>query len=657
MADENKLNINKTKYRYLMDNLKLFPIRPIITYTIPVPNDPTVDESKQEFFDRTYPDVKITNLHFKHMIDKTAKALLAYGVKEGDIVTMCQTNTPEMFYMDYALSKIGAKANFIYPNVTAEEMKYYMEELDSKYMFILDDDPIRKNVKEATKGTDIKIISSSVIESFPAMFKMIASKKMPQPQIKLDNEIKWEEFIENGKSIKEVKEHEYVPNEVSYYMHTSGTSSVPKAVQITNENLNQVVESYQVDNIRYDSGKSLVQTIPQFVQYGESTNHMAFCNNVCVIITPEMEPKNYYDLIKKYKPEYSFATPSHARELIKRPTDMRKAENYLFGGDGFDDVEIKINEYLKNNGSKAMAYQGYGATEFSAAAVRTAPGIHKIGALGKITGDRNHGILVEPGTTNQINGNNIVGELCLTGPGLTQGYAGKAASENEKIFITHSDGKKYLHTGDYISVDEDGFLYYHGRIKNVITRKSFTFSPDEIIKVINTHPNVKQCNVIPKYSKDEGETPAAHIVLNNYDNIEETLSEIIEMVNSKVQEFHWPTDYIVRDNLPLTRNNKNDFNALKIEDTARSYIGVIDAKVMTESNGEYDYTLDLLCDISLETQDESKLIDDINNYIVGISNIMKFNPGKIKYVLNFDKIKYVDSEKLYKKAYNYVKHI
>ena len=128
---DNKLDINKTKYRYLMDNLSLFPIRPIITYTIPVPNDPTIDESKEEFFDRTYPDVKITNLHFKHMIDKTAKALVVLGVKAGDIVTMCQTNTPEMFYMDYALSKIGARANFIYPNVTAEEMKYYMEELDS----------------------------------------------------------------------------------------------------------------------------------------------------------------------------------------------------------------------------------------------------------------------------------------------------------------------------------------------------------------------------------------------------------------------------------------------------------------------------------------------------------------------------------------------
>ena len=136
--NNNLLDYKKTKYRYFMDNLKLFSIKPIIKYTVPVPKDPTVDESKKEFFDRNYPYVTITNIHFKHMIDDAAKGLVALGIKKGDIVTICHTNTPEMFCMDYALSKIGAIPNYIYPNVTADEMKYYIDELNSKYMFILD---------------------------------------------------------------------------------------------------------------------------------------------------------------------------------------------------------------------------------------------------------------------------------------------------------------------------------------------------------------------------------------------------------------------------------------------------------------------------------------------------------------------------------------
>ena len=467
---DNKLNINKTKYRYLMDNLKLFPIRPIITYTIPVPNDPTVDESKQEFFDRKYPDVKITNLHFKHMIDKTAKALIAYGVKKGDIVTICQTNTPEMFYMDYALNKIGAKANFIYPNVTAEEMKYYMEELDSKYMFILDDDPIRKNVKEATKGTDIKIISSSVIESFPELFKMVASKKMPQNKVELDNEIKWKEFIENGKRIKEVKESIYTPNDVAYYMHTSGTSSVPKAVMMTNENANCTPANYACDGYSFIEGKNVVQTIPQFVQYGAATNQVIFCNNLCACIIPEMDPKNYYDLIHKYRQHYSFATPSHAKELIKRPTDMKNSTLMGFGGDGFDFIEKDLNKYLFENGSKIEAYQGYGSTEVSAVAFINLPWSYKEGSFGKPAG-MTKAMIVEPGTNNEIKENNIVGEMCITGPGVTMGYAGNSEEENNKVFIKHDDGKTWVHMGDYTIRDDEGFYFYKGRIKNIIKRK------------------------------------------------------------------------------------------------------------------------------------------------------------------------------------------
>lgn len=652
--DTKKMNINKTKYRYFMDNLVLFPIKPIMKYTIPVPKG---EETKDtEFFDRDYPDVTITNLKMKQMIDKTAKALVAYGIKKGDIVTICQTNTPETFYMDYALSKIGAVANYIYPNVTAEEMKYYIEELDSKYLFILDDDPIRKNVKEATKGTDIKIISSSVIESFPELFKKVASKKMPKNVVELDNEIKWQDFIKNGKKIKEVKEAKYVPNSVCSYVHTSGTSSVPKAVMETNENANCVPRNYEIDGIDFIPGKVAVQTIPQFVQYGKATNQLYLCNNVCVVIIPEMEPKNYYDLIHKYKPHYSFATPSHARELIKRPTDMSNSIIIGFGGDGFDDVEQAMNSYMKNNNSNSYAFQGYGSTEMSAVAIVNTPKVHKVGALGKPSGETK-AIIIEPDTFDVITEPNKVGELCLTGPGLTLGYAGNSKDQTDNVFVKHPDGKTYVHMGDYISFDEEGFYYYHGRIKNVIARKSFKFSPDEIVKTILKHPNVSQCVVIPKYSKEEGETPSAHIVLDNYDYAESTLEEVIQLVKDNVTESHWPTDYKIREEIPRTRNNKNNITALKIEDTVALYPGVIYADIFAINDSEFDYLLDVKLESTKIDSSEQEIISELNEHINNISRIVKFNVGKIKYNIEKININYVDSDREIKKNQTYVKHI
>lgn len=420
-----KSDISKTKYRYLMDNLELSENRPIIKYTIPVPKGK--EKRTDEFFDRDYPEVIISNNEMVKSINKVANALVAYGISKGNIVTIIQTNTPETIYVDYALSKIGAIANFIYPNTTTEEMSYFINELKSRFLFILDDFAIRKNVEEAVEGTNIKIISSSVIESFPKDFKTATTARNTQKRVSLNNEISWADFIEIGKEI-EADECKFFPNSICSFVHTSGTSNIPRAVKESNENINSCHCNYVISKIEYIAGKTCVQTIPQFVEYGKTTNHMLFCNNVCVVLIPEMEPKNFYDLINLYNPEYAFATPSHGRELIKRNTNMSNMINLLFGGDGFDDLEEDMNKYIKNNGGKYPAFQGYGSTEVSAGAIINSLGRYRVGSLGLLIGDF-QSMIIKPGTFDEIKTDNTVGELCLKGNGMTLGYAGNSKSE------------------------------------------------------------------------------------------------------------------------------------------------------------------------------------------------------------------------------------
>ena len=618
-----KLNINKTKYRYFMDNVK--PEGTAIIYTIPVPKGE--EKPTDEFFDRDYPDVKISYKKFIKMIDKTAAALLAYGVKKGDIVAVCHTNTPEIFYMDYALNKIGAIPNYIYPNITADEMKYFIEELDSKFVFVLDEPDIKKNMKKALEGTDIKVISSSVIEAFPPLFKMVAAKKKPTQSVEIPNEIKWADFIKNGEKIKDVTENPYTPNDTCSFVHSSGTSSVPKAIEISNENDNAVVRNYSCDNVEYIFNGKALQVIPQFVEYGKSTNHIYFCGNFCTIMIPEMEPKNYYDLVKKYKPQYTYTTPAHIREMIKRPVDMSSFVYGAIGGDGFDDLEEIFNNYVKDNNGKTAILQGYGASEASAVVAYNTPNAYKFGSLGRVASNIGR-IIINPDTFEVLNNPNEIGELCIYGDTVTKGYAGNSKEENEKVFVQHPDGKTYVHMGDLVSIDEDGFLFYHGRIKNIIKRKSFAFSPQEIIDAIMQHEKVKSCMVIPRYSKEEGETPSAHIVLNDYSDCEKTLDEIKVLVNENVQEFHRPTHYKIRTAIPLTKNNKNNITALKIEDTATMFGGVISADIEAHNTSEYEFLLKVKIQ---SDKSDAETIEALEKHINKIANIIKFNVGKIKY--------------------------
>ena len=306
---------------------------------------------------------------------------------------------------------------------------------------------------------------------------------------------------------------------------------------------------------------------------------------------------------------------------------MTNVENYLFGGDGFDDVEPDLIEYFKNNGAKVPPYQGYGASEFSAFDIINRPNEHRVGSIGKICGTANY-VIVQPETTNVLTEPNTVGELCLSGVGMTKGYAGDSKKETEKVFVKHPDGKTYVHMGDYISVDEDGFFYYHGRIKNIIKRKSFAFSPQEIIDAIMQHEKVKSCMVIPRYSKEEGETPSAHIVLNDYSDTTKTLEEIKALVNENVQEFHRPTHYKIRTAIPLTKNNKNNITALKIEDTATMFNGVISADIEAHNTSEYEFLLKIKIN---SDKSDNEIIEALEKHINKIAGIIKFNVGKIKY--------------------------
>lgn len=618
---ENLLNVNKTKYRYLMDNIELKGTA--IIYTIPVDKKPAVIDGE---LNRDYPSVKISYKKLVKMIDKTAKALLAYGVKKGDIVVICSSNVPETIYMDYALNKIGGIPSYIYPNITPDEMNYYIKEVDAKYVYMLDTPEIRANIVKALNGTKVeKIISSSVLESFPVLFKKIANNKTNEKEkVYCDKFVSWSEFIKCGDTFDGIEENEYIPNDLCSLVHTSGTSSTPKAVMESNENINAIVKNYEIHPINFSTTKILLNTIPVFVEFGKTVTHAALCNNLQLLIIPEMNPKNLPSLIQKFKPNYFEATPSHCREMIisKTINDLSFLDIAGVGGDGFDSIEKELNLYLKRLGSPSVGMNGYGSTEISAAGITNSVNENRFGSIGKALGDTCVGLFV-PDTFEKIDKPNVIGELAITGDTVTLGYY-KKKEETEKVYQKHPDGKVWVHMGDLAYFDEDGFYFYEGRIKNIIARRSFKFAPKEIEDAILLHKSVKQCVVIGKYDKEDGQVPSAHIVLNDDSNIEKNVDEIIELVNSKVQEFHRPVVYKFKPSIIITRNNKVNINALKIEDIATIPDDINDAVISLSEDAEYDYELKLYCDNKV---DEQGVID----FIEQTAKNEKVLNGKIKY--------------------------
>ena len=81
---------------------------------------------------------KLTYKQLIEKIDQTADSLKAMNVKRGDIVTICMPTTPEMVFLFYALSKIGAISNMIDPRKSSLELEEYANEVNSKLFFGID---------------------------------------------------------------------------------------------------------------------------------------------------------------------------------------------------------------------------------------------------------------------------------------------------------------------------------------------------------------------------------------------------------------------------------------------------------------------------------------------------------------------------------------
>ena len=655
--NNNKTDINKTKYRYFLDNANKFLNKTAITYTIPIEKGPTDEDSVD--LNRIYKDVKISKRKLIEQINMTADALWMMGIREGDIVTICSSNTPETIYMDYALNKIGAVPNYIYPNLTADEMKYFFEESKSEYVFMLGEPEIKKAVLEGANNTSVKtIIEASAIESFPELFKMIASKKNKTTDIDDDRILKWKDFIRLGKENKGVsQECKYDENKMSCLMHTSGTTSTPKAVMQSNKNPNAIVRNYELSGQKFEPGKRYLQVLPIFVSFGNSTFQAMFCNNVEIVMIPEMNPKNFPGLIEKYEPNYLTVTPSHWAALPKSKRIANKDLSFFeligTGGDGFANIEDRINSYLRQHGCNIPITDGYGSTEVSAIALSNLVSSYKKDSLGKPMGNVKVGIF-DPETGEKL-GVDEVGEIAISGDTVTLGYFNDPETTS-KVYRKHNDGNIWVHMGDLGRIDSDGFGHYEGRIKNVIARRSFKFSPLAEEQKIESHPNVDKCCIVAMPSKEEGQVPSAHITLFDYSKQEETLSEIIKM-SGEIQEVHRPISYKIRKEMPRTKNNKFNLNALKIEDIASMFNGVMSAEITTLNDSNYDYKLEIEINPELNSElpnNMDGIEDSIRKYVTNMMISEKIARCNILYDVKIVDKKYVDSgvhrEKSYVKA-------
>lgn len=506
----------------------------------------------------------------KKQIDECAKSLQQRGIGVNDIVTICMPNTPEAVIMFYALNKIGAVASMIHPLSSENEIKEFLNEVNSKMVVTIDSSYSKiTNIMDDTKLEDIVVVSPK--DSMPFPLKQLY--KFTKNNCKIIKNLKtvmWNDFIKFGRKIDKVNEHPYEKGKTSVIMHSGGTNGTPKGVELTDDNFNSMVEQFVLKADNFERGDRMLTIMPVFHGFGLcSSIHLPLSQGVTTILIPKISIKNIDKTLNKYKPNHLLGVPTLFNGIMSvinnkltngklKKFDLSYLKYAVSGGDAVkESFETEVNRFFSKCGSNAKLSKGYGLTEAVAGATFAYGEYNAADSVG-IPMVKTNIKIVDIETGEEVS-ENIDGEICISGPTIMKAYYGR---QNDTLGAL-KDG--WLHTGD-IGHIQNGILYFSQRKANMIISSGVNVYPRTIEEVIEKHPAVQQCAVIGIYHSYKNEVPKAFIVLKEgYDLTEEIKQEIKQLCDSNLNKYSIPYSYEYRKTLPQTLLGKVSHTMLKNE--------------------------------------------------------------------------------------------
>ena len=519
----------------------------------------------------TYYGHKVTYKNFVKKIEKTARALKNYGVKEGDRVTICMPNTPEGITMVYAVNMVGAVCNMVHPLSSEKELEYYIKVAESKYVLVIDAvfDKVYRLRDTAQLERIIVVRPSDGLGILKKrLYNTLHIKKVRLPSN--DNRVVlWEDFIANSYFYQGNYHEERSGKDPAVIMYSGGTTGAPKAVLLSNRNINAESTCDAAMIRQVVPGATVLSILPIFHCFGLGICiHTPLCKGMGCILIPAFSHKQFAEIIKKNNPNFIVGVPTLFEALTNtklRRDDLESVTAVICGGDSLDhNLRDKVNDFLKNHGSDAKIRVGYGLTEGSGAVCLSPEHIFADGIIGVPLPETGFKIVKNNTFKEQPIGEE--GEICISGPLVMAGYIGDDA-ETAQTLRRHDDGKTWLHTGDLGYLGEDGLVYFTQRLKRIIVSSGYNIYPTHLESIINSHEAVLTSIVIGIDHHYKGQVPKAFIVLKSgYRPGKRLEREIRELLERNIPIYALPAAYEFRDKLPQTKVGKVAFTELEKEE-------------------------------------------------------------------------------------------
>lgn len=530
-------------------------------------NKRNLDRNALNYMGRT-----ITFRELFKRIDEASRAFRAYGVKEGDIVSIITVASVPSVVAFYALNKIGAVVDFVNVLATAKDMVKFFRSNRSR--LVVSADIFVHKVLLAAKAMGLeRVITFSLEDDLPFFKKLgsrfgnkegVDSSYLQDPMV-----LTWDRFLNASSKATEVA-YTKDPTTPALLAHTGGTTGSPKSVLLSDIALNSVVFQYHM--IYHPAPDSVfLNLVVPFVVYGSLINlHMPLALRCCVALVPNFDPEDWPEYFNRYKPNYITAIPAYFGPMLHNPrmrnVNLENLKVVAVGGESIGNaLETDINKFLKAHGCRVKLTKGYGMTELSTTAATCFGKINALGSVG-IPLPQNRVLIYNNETELECKYNEI-GEVCFQSPGQMIGYMDDE-KEMDNVLRSHSDGSVWLHTGDLGYMNRKGMLHIVGRIKRVILTQykgtAYRVYPNVVEEILLEHPAVQSACVVRLSDDPRGRTKA-YVALHDHNRVNEAEleKELRSYCDAEMADYMKPYIYEFRGSLPMTPAGKVDYKFLE----------------------------------------------------------------------------------------------
>lgn len=334
-------------------------------------------------------------------------------------------------------------------------------------------------------------------------------------------------------------------------MYTSGTTGYPKGVQLTNGNylsLTELVAGGVWGD--YKVGEVSMVAMPIFHIAGLNSGLSGLLLGLTIVIVKDVDPMLILDMLEEHRVSYALFVPAVIQILNAMPgvreRDFSNFKSMTYGGSPIaEDVLLTANEIFSCD-----FYQVYGLTETTGLGALLSPEDHdpargKLRSCGKPYPGSEVRILDDDG--HEL-GTNEVGEILYRAGSLMKGYWKNDAATAKSI----QGG--WFYTGDAGYLDDEGYLFIHDRIKDMIVTGGENVYPAEVENALFSHAAIADVAVIGVPDKKWGEAVKAVVVLNPGTTASE--KDIIAHVKSKIAGYKVPKSIEFTDMLPRNPSGK-----------------------------------------------------------------------------------------------------